>query len=63
MEKVEDFRNGKTKEVGLKGARGKSLKACVAKAKGWTLEKGNSPPIHEASINKNDLILNKVCAQ
>ena len=29
-----------------------SLRACVAKAKGWTLEKANAPPIHEASINK-----------
>ena len=52
MEKVEDFHDGKTKEVGLKDARGKSLKACAAKAKGWTLEKGNSPPIHEASLIK-----------
>ena len=52
MEKVEDPRDGKTKEVRPKDAKGKSLKACVAKAKGWTLEKGNSPPIHEASINK-----------
>ena len=52
MEKVEDFRDDKTKEVGLKGARGKSLKACVAKAKGWTFEKDNSSPIHETSINK-----------
>ena len=46
------MKDGETKEVGLKGARGKSLKACVAKAKGWTLEKDNSSPIHETSINK-----------
>ena len=52
MEKVEDFREGKTEEVGSKYARGKSLRACVAKAKGWTLEKSNSSPIHETSINK-----------
>ena len=25
-----------------------SLRACVAKAKGWTLEKANALPIHEA---------------
>ena len=29
-----------------------SLRACVAKAEGWTLEKANALPIHEASINK-----------
>ena len=52
MKKVEDFHEGKRKEVGLKYAREKSLKACMAKAKGWTLKKGESPPIHEASINK-----------
>ena len=52
MEKVEGFRDGQTKEVESKYAREKSLRACVAKAKGWTLEKSNSSPIHETSINK-----------
>ena len=42
MEKVEDPRVGETKEVRPKGARGMSLKACVAKAAGWTLEKANA---------------------
>ena len=32
--------------------RGMSLRACVAKAAGWTLEKVNALPIQEASINK-----------
>ena len=31
---------------------GISLRACVAKAKEWTLEKANAPPIHKDSINK-----------
>ena len=35
-----------------KVSRGISLRACVAKAEGWTLEKANALPIHEASINK-----------
>ena len=35
-----------------KVSRGISLRACVAKAAGWTLEKANAPPIQEASINK-----------
>ena len=29
-----------------------SLKACVAKAKGWTLEKANALPIQDTNINK-----------
>ena len=33
-------------------SRGISLKACVAKAAGWTLEMANALPIQEASINK-----------
>ena len=52
MENVEDSRNGKTKKVKTKGARGISLRACVAKAAGWTLEKANSITSQEASINK-----------
>ena len=35
-----------------KAPRGISLRACVAKDEGWTLEKANALPIHEASINK-----------
>ena len=33
-------------------SRGISLRACVAKAAGWTLEKANALPVQEASINK-----------
>ena len=33
-------------------SRGISLRACVAKAAGWTLEKANALPIQEANINK-----------
>ena len=29
-----------------------SLRACVAKAAGWTLEKANALPIQEASISR-----------
>ena len=35
-----------------KVSRGISLRACVAKAAGWTLEKANALPIQEANINK-----------
>jgi hypothetical protein len=35
-----------------KVSRGISLRACVAKAAGWTLEKANSTTSQEASINK-----------
>ena len=35
-----------------KVSRGISLRACVAKAAGWTLEKANALPMQEASINK-----------
>ena len=35
-----------------KVSKGISLRACVAKAAGWTLEKANATPIQEASINK-----------
>ena len=52
MENVEDSRDCKTKEVKTKGARGISLRACVAKAAGGTLEKANSAPSQEASINE-----------
>ena len=52
MEKVEDSCDGKTREVKTKGARGTSLRACVAKAVGWTLEKANVTTSQEANINK-----------
>ena len=35
-----------------KVSREMSLRACVAKAAGWTLEKANALPTQEASINK-----------
>ena len=52
MENVENYSNGKAREVKIKGARGISLRACVAKAAGWTLEKANSTTSQEASTNK-----------
>ena len=44
-----------TKETSLvkvKTSREISLRACVAKAAGWTLEKANAIPSQEASIDK-----------
>ena len=38
--------------VKAKASRGISLRAYVAKAAGWTLEKANALPMKEASINK-----------
>jgi hypothetical protein len=35
-----------------KVSRGRSLRACVAKAVGWTLEKAKDLPIQEDHINK-----------
>ena len=52
MEKVEDSCDGKKKEVKIKRVRGMSLRACVDKAAGWTLEKANSTTSQEANINK-----------
>ena len=52
MENAAGSRDGKTKEVKTKGARGISLRACVAKVTSWTLEKANSTTSQEASINK-----------
>ena len=52
MKNVKDSGDGKTKEVKTKGARGISLRACVAKAVGWTLEKSNSTTNQGANINK-----------
>ena len=51
MEK-EDSSNGKVEKRIIKGARGISLSACVAKAAGWTLEKANAAASQEASTNK-----------
>src|ERR1700738_2236889 len=48
MDKVEDSSKGNVKERIIKGQRGISLRACVAKAAGWTLEKANCrAPLHE----------------
>ena len=33
-------------------ARGKSLRACAAKAVGWTLEKSKNAPMQDDHINK-----------
>ena len=52
MEDVKNFGDGKPKEVKIKGARGISLRACVAKAAGWTFEKSQSTTSQEANINK-----------
>ena len=52
MEKAEEFSKDKEREVKIKGARGMSLRACVAKATGWTLEKANSTTSQEANTNK-----------
>ena len=52
MEKVDDINKGKAKEVKIKGAKGISLRACVAKVAGWTLEKANAPLVQETNINK-----------
>ena len=52
MEKVEDSSVGNEKKRIIKGARGISLRACVAKAAGWTLEKANSVTSQEATTNK-----------
>ena len=53
MEKVEDIRVGETKEVRPKGARGMSLRPCVAKAAaGMDSWEANSTTTQETSINK-----------
>ena len=52
MEKVAGSGQAKAKEVKIKGVRGMSLKTCVAKAAGWTLEIANSTTSQEANINK-----------
>ena len=52
MEQKEDSSDGKVKERIIKGQRGISLRACVAKAAGWTLEKANATTSQEATSNK-----------
>ena len=52
MEKVEDSSDGNVKVRIIKGVRGISLRACVAKAVGWTLEKANLATSQEATTNK-----------
>ena len=52
MEKTEDSSKGQVTKRIIKGQRGISLRACVAKAAGWTLEKANAAQAKEATINK-----------
>ena len=52
MENVGDSSNGNVKEAKIKGVRGMSLRACVAKAAGWTLEKANSATCQGTTTNK-----------
>ena len=52
MESVKGSRGSETKKIETKGVRGISLRACVAKGAGWTLEKANSVTSQEGSINK-----------
>ena len=52
MEKVEDSSKGEVKKRIIKGQRGISLRACIAKAAGWTLEKANAAQAKEATTNK-----------
>ena len=49
---MKDSRDDETRKIKTKRARGISLKACVAKAAGWTFDKANSKTSQEASINK-----------
>ena len=52
MESVKDPCNDETGEIKTKGWRGMSLRACVAKSVGWTLEKAHATSIQRASTNK-----------
>ena len=52
MEKAEDSSKGQVTKRIIKGQRGISLRACVAKAAGWTLEKANAAQSQEATTNK-----------
>ena len=55
MEKVEDPSNGQVEKRIIKGQRGISLRVCVAKAAGWTLEKANAAQSQEATTNKQSV--------
>ena len=52
MEEVKDPCHQPTTEVKVKRTRGISLRVCVAKAAGWTLEKANATTSQEANVNK-----------
>ena len=52
MEGVKDSSHPEMRDIKVKRERGISLKPCVAKAAGWTLEKVNAPPVQEVDINK-----------
>ena len=52
MESVKESRDGETKKINTKRARGMSLRACVATAAAWTLEGANALPIQKVGINK-----------
>ena len=52
MEGVKDSSYVEMREIKVKRERGISLRACVAKVAGWTLEKANAPPVQEGNINK-----------
>ena len=52
MEKAEDSSKGQVTKRIIKGQRRISLRACVAKAAGWTLEKANAAQSQEATTNK-----------
>ena len=52
MDNAKDSCNVETRKIKVKRARGISLRACVAKAAGWTLEKANTTSSQEASNNK-----------
>ena len=52
MKEEEDSSNGQVRKRIIKGQRGISLRACVAKAAGWTLEKANAAQSQEATTNK-----------
>ena len=52
MKGEEGSSNGQVGKRIIKGQRGISLRACVAKAAGWTLEKANAAQAKEATTNK-----------
>ena len=52
MEQAEDSSTGQVTKRIIKGQRGISLRACVAKAAGWTLKKANAAQSQKATTNK-----------